>query len=253
MTLQYVLRNFRRRKVRTVLMLAAAHRSASASWWRSSAVVDSYRQFFAGTVAGEVGDFDLVITRPDTAPDPFLRPDEVVPDRGRRARRGAPSAPASRARPACARATRTGDTPLVALEPETDTFGAVTITDGEYDLSPGEDGLPGVVVLQQTADTFGLKLGDPLEIQYAAPLTRLAGKAAEDSASRRRSTRHLGSARHRHPARPHRPGRQRGRGGEPGGGPGAFRAAGHGGSAHRGLRPGAVPQRRRPGGGLRGP
>ena len=77
MTLRYVLRNFRRRKARSLLMLAALTVGV-AILVALSAVVDTYRQFFAGTVAGSVGDFDLVITRPDTAPDPFLHPSELL-------------------------------------------------------------------------------------------------------------------------------------------------------------------------------
>lgn len=186
MTFQYVLRNFRRRKARTVLMLAALTVGVGILV-ALSAVVDTYRQFFAGTVASSVGDFDLVLSRPDIVPNPFLRPDDVMPIVA-----AVPGverlSPRIQGTASLRSGSETGDAPFVALLPDSDTFGVVTLTEGEYDLEPGADGLPGVVVLQQTADTFGLALGDPLEIQYAAPITRLAGKAAEESASQRRST-----------------------------------------------------------------
>lgn len=186
MTLLYVLRNFRRRKVRTLLMLSALTVGV-AIIVALSAVVDTYRQFYAGTVAGTVGDFDLVITRPDTLANPFLRPAELR-------ERVAAVAGVNRVSPrlqsivTLRAGEETGDAPMVALDPATDEFGQVTVTEGEYDLSVGADGLPGAVLLQQTADTFGLKLGDAVEVQYAPPLTRLAGRTAEETSSRRRST-----------------------------------------------------------------
>jgi ABC-type antimicrobial peptide transport system permease subunit len=185
-TFTYVLRNFKRRKARTTLMLAALTVGV-AILVALSAVVDTYRQFFAGTVAGTVGDFDLVITRPETMPDPFLRPGDLVP-------RVAALPGVDRLSPRIQSIVnlhadgQTGDAPLVALDPATDTFGAVTVTEGKYDLGEGADGLPGAVVLRETADTFGLHVGDAVEIQYAAPVPRLAGRAPADNSSRRRST-----------------------------------------------------------------
>jgi ABC-type lipoprotein release transport system permease subunit len=185
-TLLYVLRNFRRRKVRTLLMLSALTVGV-AIIVALSAVVDTYRQFYAGTVAGTVGDFDLVITRPDTLANPFLRPTDLrervaaVPGVAR-------VSPRLQSIVTLHAGEETGDAPMVALDPDTDEFGLVTVTEGEYDVAEGTDGLPGAVVLQQTADTFGLQLGDAVEVQYAPPLTRLAGRTAEESTSRRRTT-----------------------------------------------------------------
>lgn len=185
MILTYIRRNFRRRKVRTVLMVLALIVGVG-TLVTLNATVDSYRRFFAGTVSGEVGDFDLVITRPDTARSPFLdagaliEPIAAVP--GVRV-----ASPRIHGIVALAAGDERGDAAMVALDPARDAHGSVEVTDGAYDLGV-RDGLPGALVLQQTADVLGLAVGDPVEVQYAAPVGRLPGRPAEGGGSRRRTT-----------------------------------------------------------------
>lgn len=185
MTFTYVLRNFRRRKVRTVLMILALVVGVGALV-ALNATVDSYRRFYAGTVAGEVGGFDLVVTRPDTAEDRLLRPEDVLPIVA-----GVPDvaavAPRIHAIVTVASAAKEGDKPFVALDPESDTFGVLEITEGQFDLSLGPDGLPGAVILQATADILDVGVGDTIEIRYAAPVPRVVGKPAAENASQRRA------------------------------------------------------------------
>ncbi len=182
----YIWRNLRHRKVRTVLMILSLLVGVGALA-ALNATVDSYRRYFAGTVAGEVGAFDLVVAREDTEPNPFLDGARLAP-----LLRAVPGVDAVAERVHSVAAMRAGDKSgdllLVALDPATDKFGALELTAGELDLAEGPEGVPGAVVLQETADTFGLEVGVAIELQYAAPVTRLAGQAPDESASRRRTT-----------------------------------------------------------------
>lgn len=181
----YVLRNFKRRKVRTILMVLALVVGVG-TLVALNATVDAYRRFYAGTVSGEVGDFDLLITRPDTAPSPYLDPGRLVPEV--QAVEGVNAvAPRVHGVASIRAGDKDGDSGLFALLPETDAFGSVEATEGDYDLST-VDGVPGAFVLQQTADVLGLEVGDAVELQYAPPRTRLEGQAADESGSRQRTT-----------------------------------------------------------------
>jgi putative ABC transport system permease protein len=125
MILTYVLRNFRRRKVRTILMILALIVGVG-TLVALNATVDSYRRFFAGTVAGEVGDFDLVLTRPDTAPNPFIVPEEIIP-----LVEAVPGVRSAAPRIHAVVSVRTGDgdrdgeAAMVALDPAVDTAGTL--------------------------------------------------------------------------------------------------------------------------------
>lgn len=186
MILTYVLRNFRRRKVRTVLMILSLIVGVGALV-ALNATVDNYRRFYTATVAGEVGDFDLVITRPDTEPNPFLDTERIVP-----LIEGVPGVvsvvPRIHAIVSVRAGEKDGESAFVALDPDDDKSGLVEVTDGVYDLAPSADGIPGAVVMQQTADVLDVAVGDPIEIQYAPPQTRLRGRPADDNSSRRRTT-----------------------------------------------------------------
>ena len=181
----YVWRNFKRRKVRTILMILSLVVGVG-TLVALNATVDSYRRFYAGSVSGEVGDFDLVITRPDTELNRTIDVARVAP-----IVESVPGVEAALPRIHAVVSVRAGDTSgeaaLVALDVETDVAGTTEVVDGEYDLST-IDGVPGAFILQETADVLGVEIGDAIEIQYAAPPVRLKGQAPLDAASRRRVT-----------------------------------------------------------------
>lgn len=181
----YVWRNFKRRKVRTVLMVLSLVVGVG-TLVALNATVDSYRRFYAGSVSGEVGDFDLVIVRPDTELNRTIDVDRVGP-----IIESVPGVIAVLPRIHAVASIRAGDTSgnaaLVALDPAADVAGDVEVVDGEYDLST-VGGVPGAFVLQETADVLGVEVGDAIEIQYAAPPARLEGQAASSATSRRRVT-----------------------------------------------------------------
>ncbi|MFN2251636.1 MAG: FtsX-like permease family protein [Anaerolineae bacterium] len=178
----YVLRNFGRRKVRTILMILALVVGVG-TLATLNATVDSYRRYYAGAVSGEVGDFDLVITLPDTAANRMLKPSELQPIV--ESVPGVESvAPRIHSVVSVKAGTKEGDKPFVALDPEIDEFGRIDVTEGEYDLGVGDDGLPGAIVLQESADVLDIEVGDPIEILYAPPLSRMKGQLPDESGSR---------------------------------------------------------------------
>jgi ABC-type lipoprotein release transport system permease subunit len=76
-----------------------------------------------------------------------------------------------------------GNATLLARTPEDD-LGQVKILEGEYKLDGDH-----VVVLRVTADTFGLKVGDEVDLSYILPLSRLEGHEMPDQISASRVTR----------------------------------------------------------------
>lgn len=182
----YVRRNFRRRRVRTVLMILSLVIGVG-TLVTLNATVDSYRRYYTGTVASDVGDFDLTITRPDTAPNPFLAVGELIP-RILAIPGIAGVSPRIQSIVSIRAGAKDGDTAFIALTPGLDRSGSVKVEEGVYDLGPGPTGLPGVFVLKETADVLDIGLGDALEIQYAPPETRLKGRDVPASGSLLRTT-----------------------------------------------------------------
>lgn len=180
----YIRRNLWRRKVRTILMVLSLIVGVG-TLVALNATVESYRRFYAGSVSGKVGDFDLVLSRPETAPNRLFDPTETLAILA-----GTPGVrtamPRVQGTVTLRAGDKHGDTLMVARRAD-DTLGDIKVTDGDADLAV-KDGVPGAVVLQKTADVLGLKVGDPLEIQYAPPTSRLKGRAPDESASRRRTT-----------------------------------------------------------------
>jgi putative ABC transport system permease protein len=76
-----------------------------------------------------------------------------------------------------------GNATLLARTPEDD-LGQVKILEGEYKLDDDH-----VVVLRVTADTYGLKVGDEVDLSYILPLSRLEGHEMPDQISASRVTR----------------------------------------------------------------
>jgi putative ABC transport system permease protein len=76
-----------------------------------------------------------------------------------------------------------GNASLLARTPE-DELGQVKILEGEYKLDDNH-----VVVLRVTADTFGLQVGDEVDLSYILPLSRLPGHEMPEDISAGRVTR----------------------------------------------------------------
>ncbi|MFQ5460636.1 MAG: ABC transporter permease, partial [Anaerolineae bacterium] len=144
MIFRYVVRNLSRRKVRSLMMVLSLVVGVGALA-ALNATVDSYRRYFAGTVAGEVGDFDLVVRAQETATSPFLDTADLT---GRIAAVGGVREVAPRVHGvvSLSAGSQTGDVLMVALDPARDTFGIVEASAGDYDLASTPAGVPGAFV-----------------------------------------------------------------------------------------------------------
>lgn len=180
----YIRRNLWRRKVRTILMVLSLIVGVG-TLVALNATVESYRRFYAGSVSGKVGDFDLVLSRPETAPNRLFDPAATIATLS--AVDGVRTAmPRIQGTVTLIAGEKRGDTLMVARRAD-DTLGDIEVEDGAADVGV-RDGVPGAIVLQKTADVLGLKVGDAVEIQYAPPPSRLKGRAPDEGASRRRTT-----------------------------------------------------------------
>lgn len=208
MTLKYVLKNFSRRKIRTILMLAALIVGVGALV-ALNATVDTYERFYVATISNSAGDYDLVITKKEIEPDLLIDERTVIPEVAAsdpQVKRVAPRlqgvvdvdawpepATVGTAGPALVSSVQEqlgegpihGSAQFVALDRTIDDFGDFELISGTIDLSPGY-----AVVLQETADTFALQPGDTFDISYSLPVPRQKGveSAADVSARQARAT-----------------------------------------------------------------
>lgn len=223
MTLRYVLKNLNRRKIRTILMLLALIVGVGALV-ALNATVDVYERFYVATISNSAGDYDLVITKNQIEPNLLIDEQTVIPaiqSSDPEVKRVVPriqgvvdvDAPVEEAAgergsggagepvfagdklasisglPSTQHATRNtqlihGSAQFVALNRTIDDMGDFEVISGTLDFAPGY-----AVVLQETADTFGLRPGDTFDISYALPVPRQKGiESAADVSNRQART-----------------------------------------------------------------
>ena len=181
MILKYVLKNFRRRKVRTILMVLSLIVSTGLIV-AMSATVETIRRSNVDLVAAETGRYDLTVRRTETSPEPFiavgettariLAADDQITAVFPRFR--------SEAELSAGGAQSTGT--LLALDPA-ENIGQVEVITGTYRLGNRQ-----AAVLQSTALALGgLKPGDRLDVAYSFPQPREKGSAAAVGSSNRRA------------------------------------------------------------------
>ena len=147
--------------------------------------VESLQQQVVEIVEREAGEHDITVTRAETSPNQYIDVERV-------------SAILSAADPAVNAiyprflatvelegASKAGNASLLARGPS-DELGQVTILEGEYNLKGDH-----IVVLRVTADTFGLSVGDEVDLSYILPLFRLKGRSLPESTSVGRVKRHF--------------------------------------------------------------
>jgi ABC-type antimicrobial peptide transport system permease subunit len=183
MLLKYILKNFTRRKVRTVLMILSLIVSTGLIV-AMSATVETIRQSNVDVIASAVGRFDIAVSKKDTSPDPFIVIDEIVPQ----VQTADPQITAVYPRfqtdiEFTSDGLSFGSGTLLALDPERDNIGFVDVQEGEYKLSGYR-----AAVLENTARAFDLHIGDIIDISYSYPFPREAGEPALAGASQRRTT-----------------------------------------------------------------
>ncbi len=208
MTLKYVLKNFSRRKIRTLLMLAALIVGVGILV-ALNATVDTYERFYLATISNSAGDYDLVITKKEIESEILIDPRAVIPlieashpDVRRVVPRiqgvadidAWPDAPAvteassalvSGREQEIAAGPIHGSAQFVALDRAVDDMGDFEVISGTLTFDPGY-----AVVLQETADTFDLQPGDTFDLSYSLPIPRQKGieSAADVSARQSRTT-----------------------------------------------------------------
>ena len=182
MVLKYVLKNFSRRKVRTILMILSLLVS-TALIVTMSATVETVRQSNVDLIASAVGRYDIAISKTDTSSDPFLMVDETVPLVMTADQRVTAVYPRLESDIEFNAGAAIGRGTLLALDPAVDDVGFVDVVAGEYKLGDGQ-----TAVLEETALNYNLSVGDAVDISYSFPLPREAGHPELAGASQRRSS-----------------------------------------------------------------
>jgi len=181
MTLKYILRSFRRRKVRTLLILFSLI-FAVGMVVTLSAVVDTQRQFSVEQIAQRMGGYDLALSKTEIASDQFIAVDQTLAA----VRRAVPSVeavvPRFRGMADITHGSRNGTVTFLALDPKNDKLGMMKAISGTLDIGPGR-----VVILQGTAGSFDLRVGDPFDLYYTLPTPRREGYAGSAGASSSRA------------------------------------------------------------------
>ncbi len=154
-----------------------------------NATVDTYQRFFVATISNEVGDYDLVITKKEIEPEPLINEAAIVPLIKASdplvkevALRIQGIVDLNVPRTVDDKKILHGNAHLVALDPKTDMLGTLEMVSGTLKIEAGY-----AVVLQETADTFGLHPGDSFNISYALPVPRRKGVAAAAKVSSHQS------------------------------------------------------------------
>jgi len=182
MILKYVLKNFSRRKVRTVLMILSLLVSTGLIV-TMSATVETVRQSNVDLIASAVGRYDLAVTKTDISLDPFINISEVAPqilaaDPNITAVYPRIVAPVElNANGSIVQGT------MVGLDPATDDIGFVDVVRGTYELGNGR-----IALLEDTAFIYRLEVGDTLVASYSFPSPREKGEEAVVGGSQRRTT-----------------------------------------------------------------
>ena len=181
MILKYVLKNFRRRKVRTMLMVLSLIVSTGLIV-AMSATVETVRRSNVEMIASATGRYDLSVRRSETSPEPFIDVDEA----SRRILEADERITGVSARFNSEAELSSGGlqnrATLLALDPA-EKIGQVEVISGTYEL-----GEMRAAVLESTAVSMGgLQVGDVIDVAYSFPQPREKGSAAMLGASQRRA------------------------------------------------------------------
>jgi ABC-type antimicrobial peptide transport system permease subunit len=153
-----------------------------------NATVDTYERFYLSTISNSAGDYDLVITKKEIEPNLLIDVQQISPIVANSDPdvqlvvpriQGIVDVDAEiEGKPIH------GSAPIIALNRAVDDIGTFEVISGTLEFAPGY-----AVLLQETADTFGLSPGDTFNINYALPLSRQRGvESAADTSTRRART-----------------------------------------------------------------
>ena len=180
--IQYVLKSFTRHKARTAIMVLALL-VVTAMLVSLNNGVESLQTQVVEIVERQAGEHDVTITRAETSSVQYIDVERISARLATVDPAVVAICPRFLAKVELERGGGTGNAALLARVPEDD-LGQVTILEGEYDLTGDR-----VVVLRVTADTFGLEVGDQVDLSYILPLSRVEGHELPEDASVGRVTR----------------------------------------------------------------
>jgi putative ABC transport system permease protein len=183
MILKYVLKNFSRRKVRTILMILSLLLSTGLIV-TMSATVETFRQSIIDLVASDVGRADLSISKKDTSLDLFIpiqettaimlaADDRITAVHPRLEIPVEMEIPYEKEKPG-----KRDSAWIIGLDSANDDIGTVDVQEGEYVLGDGQ-----VAVFEATARNAGLAVGDVINVAYAFSYPREPGKRLSTGAS----------------------------------------------------------------------
>ena len=179
MVLNYVIKNFRRRKVRTILMVLSLTVS-TALIVMMSATVETIRRSNVDLLSSSIGRYDISITKTDISPDPFVeieRTSQAMLQADEQITAVYPRFVSTVEIEANGEQT---DATLIARNPD-EGVGLIDVVSGTLDFEGG-----GVALFEGTAETFGLEVGDTMDIAYSFPQPRAEGEPTAVGASERR-------------------------------------------------------------------
>ncbi|MBN1953801.1 MAG: ABC transporter permease [Anaerolineae bacterium] len=182
MIVQYVLKSFGRHKARLAIMILALL-VVTAMLVTLNNGVESLQRQVVELVERFAGEHDVAVTRAETSPDQYVDVERV----GTLLLAADPAVaavyPRFHAVVELQHEAGSGNASLVARAPDDD-LGQVTVLEGAYDVQGDQ-----VVVLRVTADTFGIEVGDEIDLSYILPVSRLPGQMPLENASVGRVTR----------------------------------------------------------------
>ena len=161
-----------------------------------NATVDTYERFYVATVSNSAGDYDVVITKKEYEAEQLIDErlipviQEVDPAVKRVVARIQGVVDVDVVQPLYANGESGGSIPetshgsakFIALNRTVDDLGDFQVISGTLEILPGY-----ALVLQETADTFGLKPGDTFDISYALPIPRQEGVESASNVSTRQA------------------------------------------------------------------
>ncbi len=182
MIARYVLKSFSRHKARTVIMVLALF-VVTAMLVTLNNGVESLQRQIVELVEREAGEHDVTLRRSETSASQFVEVSKIAPILAQAHPQVKAVYPRFFATVEIQGGKQPGNGSLVARAPE-DKLGQVTMLEGDYNLEGDR-----VVLLKVTADTFGLKVGDEIDLSYILPVSRQKGYELPANSSASRVTR----------------------------------------------------------------